>query len=313
MKKRYIQSFETGESLQEVLDNKELGKPYVAYLEDEKRLDWNSKSVTPPLSAQPLTFEILSAGTIMWVAERGGGGEPKYLSYSINGGSWNTIYSSTAGTQINVEAGDEVRVKANGIEGSVIADRRSSFKGSTSYFNLRGNIASMVDENNYQNLTVIEKNKSRLWYLFQGTNVVDASNLILPFTVFRKSEVYYSLFAGCKKLISAPEIPAAVFESDQSQTASIYGYMFQNCTSLTRAPKLPTRTLCNYCYYNMFNGCTSLNYVECLADTTTGVNSFQNWLQGVSPTGTFAKHPDATWSSGVNGIPEGWTVEDAQI
>lgn len=303
----------TSGDVQTAIDNKELGKPYVVYLNDEHRLDWNSKSVTPPLSAQPLTFEVLSAGTIMWVAERMNGGEPKYLSYSINGAPWNTIYSSTAGTPINVEAGDEVRVKANGIEGSVMVDMRSTFKGSTCHFNLRGNIASMVDEDNYQNLTVLNKDKSRVSNLFQGTNVVDASKLILPFTVFRNNSAYYMLFAGCNKLISAPEIPAAVFEDDQSPTDAIYNSMFQNCTSLTRAPKLPTRTLCSYCYKNMFNGCTNLNYVECLADTTTGYSALNNWLNGVASTGTFVKHPDAVWTTGTSGIPDGWTVIDADI
>lgn len=312
MRQRFIQSFSTSGDVQTAIDGGQLGKPYVAYLHDEGMIDWNSKEVTPPLSAQPLTFEIISAGTIMWVAENTGGGEPKELHYSKNGGNWETIFSSTAGTQINVEAGDEVRVKANGIEGSEMADRRSSFKGSTSYFNLRGNIASMVDEDNYQNLTVFQ-NLSRVRNLFQGTNVVDASNLILPFTVFRKNDAYNRLFADCKKLISAPEIPAAVFQNGIGATTSIYSNMFENCTSLTRAPKLPTRTLCDYCYYKMFNGCTNLNYVECLADTATGHREFDNWLDGVSPTGTFVKRPDVTWSSGASGIPTNWTVIDADI
>lgn len=312
MRQRFIQSFPTSQDIQTALDNKELGKPYVALSREEPSIDWNSKELTPPLSAQPLTFEILSAGTIMWTARNSGGGESKYLSYSINGGSWNTIYSSTAGTPINVEIGDEVRVKANGIEGSIMADMRSSFKGSTSYFNLRGNIASMLDENNYQNLTVFE-NCSRVNYLFQGTNVVDASKIILPFTDFRKNSAYSYLFADCKKLISAPEIPEAIFQDDQGQTSAIYYEMFRNCISLTRAPKLPTRTLCPYCYNYMFDGCTSLNYVECLADTTTGYRPFDDWLAGVSATGTFVKHPDATWPSGTSGIPTGWTIVDAEI
>ena len=309
---RYIGFYNTSGSVQTAIDEQELGKPYVVYLRDEHRLDWNSKSATPPLSAQPLTFEILSAGTIMWVAENMYGGEPKELHYSKNGGNWETIFSSTAGTPINVDAGDEVRFKANGIEGSGIADKRSTFNGSTCYFNLRGNIASMVDEDNYQNLTVFE-NLSRVRNLFQGTNVVDASKLILPFTVFKKNTTYAYLFAGCKKLISAPEIPAAIFQDAGAQTDSIYSNMFQNCISLTRAPKLPTRTLCPYCYYNMFNGCTNLNYVECLADTTTGYSALNNWLNGVSSTGTFVKHPDSVWSSGASGIPEGWTIIDAEI
>ena len=312
---RYIKIYSNSGAVQTALDEQELGKPYMAYLEDERRIDWNTRSITPPLSAQPLTFEILSAGTILWMAENTMYGvEPKELHYSKNGGSWLTIYSSTAGTAINVDAGDEIRFKANGIKGSVMAEMSSSFKGSTAYFNLRGNVASMVDENNYQNLTVADDANYRVYYLFQGTNVVDASNLILPFTRFVGiNSIYGSLFAGCTKLISPPEIPAAIFENTHIQTSTIYFRMFQNCTSLTRAPKLPTVNLCNYCYSSMFEGCTNLNYVECLADTTTGYGSFDDWLNRVSPTGTFVKHPDATWPTGKSGIPNGWTVVDADI
>ena len=39
--------------------------------------------------------------------------------------------------------------------------------------------------------------------------------------------------------------------------------------------------------------------------------TLNNWVQGVAPTGTFVKHPDANLQTGDNGIPSGWTVETA--
>lgn len=41
---RYIQYFKTAAEEQAAIDNKELGKPYVAYLEDEQRIDWNTNN-----------------------------------------------------------------------------------------------------------------------------------------------------------------------------------------------------------------------------------------------------------------------------
>jgi len=61
----------------------------------------------------------------------------------------------------------------------------------------------------------------------------------------------------------------------------------------------------------MFNGCTNLNYIKCLA--TTGINennSTTNWVQNVSSTGTFVKDTNATWPTGNNGIPTGWYTFD---
>ena len=41
--------------------------------------------------------------------------------------------------------------------------------------------------------------------------------------------------------------------------------LFQGCTSLTQAPVLPATTLANYCYDGMFWGCTMLSNVPKIA------------------------------------------------
>ena len=62
---RYINSFSTENDIQIALENGELLKPYVAYIEDADRIDWNSKSTKIDYSTEYLTFNILSAGTII--------------------------------------------------------------------------------------------------------------------------------------------------------------------------------------------------------------------------------------------------------
>jgi hypothetical protein len=87
--------------------------------------------------------------------------------------------------------------------------------------------------------------------------------------------------------------------------------MFAGCTSLTAAPELPATTLVNYCYYNMFNGCTSLSYIKCFATDISANDCTYGWVEGVSATGTFIKHPSMNnWTTGDNGIPTNWTVRD---
>ena len=123
---------------------------------------------------------------------------------------------------------------------------------------------------------------------------------------------YSSMFSGCISLTTAPELPATTLSSN---CYSCYQSMFEGCTSLTTAPELPIINLnSSYgCYYSMFKGCTNLNCIKAMF--TTEPSSYTNsWVDGVSATGTFVKNANATWNvSGVNGIPEGWTVETATV
>jgi hypothetical protein len=88
--------------------------------------------------------------------------------------------------------------------------------------------------------------------------------------------------------------------------------MFNGCTNLASAPELPATTLTNSCYYRMFYNCTNLNYIKAMFTTTPSSTYTSYWVNGVSATGTFVKNSAAQWDvSGVNGIPNGWTVETA--
>ena len=90
--------------------------------------------------------------------------------------------------------------------------------------------------------------------------------------------------------------------------------MFKGCTALTKAPTLPALTLEEGCYSSMFQSCTNLNYVKALFVKRNRYDATENWLDGVSSSGTFVKNAAATWNVvGANGVPEGWTVQTVTV
>ena len=121
-------------------------------------------------------------------------------------------------------------------------------------------------------------------------------------------ECYAFMFENCTSLVNAPALPA--------ETLDRYCYqgMFKNCTSLTTAPVLQSQKLNKYSYANMFSGCTQLNYIKCLATDISAENCTNGWVSGVSETGTFVKNENMhNWTTGVNGIPDTWVVEDTPV
>ena len=117
---------------------------------------------------------------------------------------------------------------------------------------------------------------------------------------------YASMFQSCTSLTTAPALPATTLAN------YCYHFMFGSCTSLTTAPELPATTLAESCYEYMFQGCTNLNYIKAMFTTEPSTTYTNNWVSGISSTGTFVKNSVATWNvTGVNGIPIGWTVQTA--
>lgn len=128
----------------------------------------------------------------------------------------------------------------------------------------------------------------------------------IPKTQSYSSATYYyqGMFEGCTSLIEAPSfIPLYL-------STSCCERMYAGCTSLVKAPNLPATSLASNCYKEMFDGCSNLNYIKASFTYAPSTNTTENWVRGVSPTGTFLKLSSATWDvRGVNGIPDGWEVE----
>lgn len=333
---RYINSFASENDIQIALENGELLKPYVAYIEDADRIDWNSKEKVD-YTTEYLTFNITSTGNI---------NVPTGTTYSINGGEW-----ENTGTTLTVNSGETIRFKGNNS-----TYNNNTFSGSTAWFEVEGNIMSLIYGDDFKNKLTISSSYAFASLFKKCTNLVSAENLILPATTLANgcysgmfqfcksltqipelpamtltSECYSGMFQGCSSLTTAPALPAttltracyrSMFNDCSSLTTApalpattlandCYSQMFYGCTSLTTAPELPATTLANDCYYNMFYGCKKLNYIKCLATDISASRCTGAWVQSVASTGTFVKAPSMTsWSTGINGIPTGWTVQD---
>lgn len=302
MKQRFIQSFNTSGDVQTAVDNKELGKPYVAYVEDGQYIDWNSKGID--YAGMPLTFEIISGGKIIWKAVYTDYGNT--IEYSTNNGeTWTSITSKkgAAAPSIPVSAGDTVQFRGDNATYS-LNNYYNTFSGSTAKFEVKGNIMSLIDSTNFSTATTLTSG-STFYYLFSNcTGLTSAENLVLPATTLADN-CYRYMFYECRNLATAPELPATTLANN------CYAGMFYGCTSLTTAPELPATTLQSGCYTQMFRLCSSLNFIKCLIISNSSYA--QGWVFGVSPTGTFVKHPNATWPTGESGIPTGWTVIDAEV
>ena len=212
------------------------------------------------------------------------------ISYSLNGGEWLdlpsiNIMSPDLSTCIPVSDGDIIRFK--GINATLNSGNTmchpivlyDSTLENPIEFNVYGNIMSIIYGDNFIGQTLFPNGSdANIAGIFQNSNIVDASNLILPATTL---------------------------------TDDCYAGMFENCSSLVNAPELPATTLVDSCYNNMFYGCSNLSYIKAMFTTTPSNTYTQNWVSGVASTGTFVMNSEAIWNVvGTNGIPNGWTIID---
>ncbi len=265
------------------------------------------EAAAPDFSAEPLTFNILSAGTINWTASNSS--LTKTIEYKLNDSiNWTSITSNTgeSAPTITVNHGDKIQFRGDNT--AYCGDNPelcSTFSGSTAGFEIEGNIMSLINSTNFTTATTLESNFTFAALFGDCTGLTSAENLILPATTLVDS-CYLGMFMGCTKLITAPALPA------NTLVDSCYASMFYGCTSLTTAPALPATKLAMACYIQMFAGCTNLNYIKCLATDISATNCTSNWVYGVASTGTFVKAASMTgWRTGYSGIPSGWTIENA--
>lgn len=146
----------------------------------------------------------------------------------------------------------------------------------------------------------------------------------LPFTEL--AEFCYDGMFGDSRVTAAPQLPATVLKQ------GCYEMMFAN--THIKSITLPATTLAQDCYNWMFVGCDklesidihatvlvpgcytlmcldchNLSYVRAMFTDVSAADQWSTyrWLEGVAATGTFVKHPSATWPEALY-VPEGWTV-----
>ena len=253
------------------------------------------------------------------------------IEYSLDGGqNWlpYTMSTDESGAQmINLDNGETVMFRGNNVNLAYYVADEGGYQ--VTRFVIEGRIAASGDVSSLLNGIggVLTAPTNCYAYMFaRCTSLTQAP--ALPATTLADN-CYNSMFAGCTSLTKAPALPATtladgcyayMFGGCTSLTQApalpattlakdCYDSMFAGCTSLTKAPALPATTLADGCYNSMFDDCTSLSYIEALFTTTPGPHYTNAWVKNVAQNGTFVKSSEATWDvSGMNGIPEDWTV-----
>lgn len=249
---------------------------------------YDSKICKDEYSGLPLTFEIISGGTINWRI-----GEPsvRTIEYSKDmGATWSSITSTEEGVRIPVEAGDRVQFRGNNSYYGPYS-QGGRFGGSTAIFNVYGNIMSLISAEDFESLSGLTESYSFLGLFGGATGLVSAKNLILPAMVL-SFNCYGMMFYGCTSLIETPELPATTLAN------RCYESMFERCTSLTTAPALPATTLAEYCYRDMFASCTSLTTAPVLSATTLAESCYSSMFYKCTSLTTAPELPATTLAAG---------------
>ena len=251
--------------------------------------------ITGDYSTQYVTLEILSGGTLCFGAEYNinyytGTDKRTTVVYSLNGGDWNYTfpvsgYSYTSA--LTVSQGDVVLLKGYYYDRERYYTQYTmvdyayapTLHGSTAKFNVYGNAMSMLYGGNYMNVPHVSGETRAFAHLFEQSGAVNARNLVMPDGTYAAWGML-DMFYGCEYLTTSPIIRV----TNMVYPGDTFTELFYNCTSLTD--------------------------IVCLYDNPGNGDDFQRWVKNVPANGTFTKKQGVQWTSGENGIPNGWTVQE---
>ena len=285
---------------------------------------WTKEDGWPQEYYEYFTIHTLNEGEISLPIMRTDiNGREYYTEYSLNNGEWYKVtdIDNNVSNKLSVKKGDEIRIRNVGnhfhcceFGGYEDDEGRGdswypSFECNCKY-EVYGNIMSLLYGDNFVGKNdLTEKSDHTFAYLFfNESNLVSANRLILPATTL-ENYCYQGIFCGCTGLRYVPPILIAT-------TLKNYCYqdMFEGCTALMKAPELPATTLPPGCYEYMFLDCENLKYIKMLGVSVPNSSSLYNWVKGVASSGTFVRNASMTsLSTGINGIPSGWTVETQTV
>lgn len=138
--------------------------------------------------------------------------------------------------------------------------------------------------------------------LFEGNSYITIAPDLMIYSL--KNNCYKKMFKDCINLKNVPQLPAYTLKE------GCYVSMFEGCTSITSAHLGNATNNNSSSLGRMFYGCSSLSFIKCMHSSVPAAG-YSDWVYGVSEVGTFVKKRGVSWPTGPNGIPEGWTVQEA--
>lgn len=296
-------------------------------------------SVVHDYSKDYFTIESLVNNNTITAVKNSSSKSP-VIYYSLDDGvTWNnqTLSGGTI-TFGTIDEGEKIIFKCNIDAWASDWNKYNRFNGSGN-FKTYGNIMSLLNGDDFINNSEFSSGSSfNLTGLFYGTTtIINANDLVLPATtlcvssyngMFRActnlvygpkslpaldipKDGYSSMFEGCVKLIEAPEILATSVSGDTALNRMFCMNRNSKVTAvMTKGPVLRiTNPLAhNNVYQQLFCGNGNLTEVTILVQATN--ITFSNWLNYTNTGGVIKTLSGTTFSSGVSGLPSGWTTQE---
>lgn len=228
----------------------------------------------------PLTISMIESGSLLYTANT-----PKTITgtvefeYSLDGINWvkvrvedMTIKYNDSGAksysyEINLNSNSVINLRCTsgsttgiGMLGTDDTGKIVTFK-INGKCNVSGNLLSLVFNNGDYEERSYHLLDAGMNSLFKGSDIVDASNLIIP-KYIGANNCYRAMFSDCTQLLYPPKIKhvSTTFNRSTEDFTNTFYAMFSGCIKMEANSKLPT-------FYNsrwvhpmdfMFKNCTSL-------------------------------------------------------
>lgn len=269
---RHIKSFPNQTLEYADIEAGNLRKKYVAYLEDEKRIDWNTY-VEPPhdYSKDYCTMVVSQPGYVR--LQYRSSPQTVSLEASIDDGNTWKSFNPSSPFRVSSESGARVLLRGNNTKGfsqgtsggytylyysSTNTATTGNVPINTLPYSMEGNIMSLITKTNFDqalDLTVYGQCTFRSLFAYAG--IVSAENLVLP-AMTLSQYCYWDMFAG-SQLVTPPKVLPATLGIDYA-----YREMFYNCRELTTMPQMELAQwrpgICSW----MFRSCVKLTKTSVL-------------------------------------------------
>lgn len=222
------------------------------------------------------------------------------LEYSYDCKKWVEVIDTN--TNIYVNEGETVYLRGNNPDGVNNSTTDYMSINCSSLMIMSGNIMSLIYPFEELNTNIIPNAYCFFRFFAENANLDIDDNFAMEADTLQRA-CYYAMFRNNKSLTKAPKLPAKTLIS------TCYYGMFEGCSAM-ESIELPATTLAANCYYIMLYGCSNLKYIK-VGATSWNTTWTTNWVSRVSSTGTFIKPFGTDIPTGVNGIPNGWTVENS--
>lgn len=286
---------------------------------------YNRTADTPiDYTKEPFTITCLQGSLDLYFAKMrfaySGSPVPTYainvdLVYSLNGGDWNAMpvyenWTSPGSEVFKIKQGDVLKIKAGPSGNTSFNIQYNTPMGEISCglfganysdpkLSLSGNIMTLLDADTPPDSIQSTRCFSRI-----------GPGIICPEPVESTSDFDHGFVYDISNL----KLPATTLAN------GCYAVMFAYNTGLTSVPLgvlTKADNLEDYCYRQMFLGCSSLNTIYCEWDPTVFSSNYtEEWLNGVASTGTFYCNEamktyleSGSVTRNSNTVPSGWTIE----